>query len=221
MTDGAPGGTDRLLPVLERARLLGFLGPGPVEPHVDHARAYLPLLELGEPATGRVLDLGSGGGVPGLVLASLLPRTTWVLLDSMVRRTAFLEEAVEALDLGARVEVVTARAEEVGRDPLHRGAYRAVVARSFAAPPVLAECAAPLLQHDGTVTVSDPPAEQGARAPRPDRWPAARLALLGLVLDRWQPGPPALVRLRRTGRCPRTYPRATGVPTKAPLWHVG
>lgn len=221
MTSGPVGGLDGLVAVLERARLLGFLGPGPVEPHVDHARAFLPLLDLGHAATGRFVDLGSGGGVPGLVLALLLPGTTWVLLDSMVRRTAFLEEAVAVLGLAERVGVVTARAEEVGRDPLHRGTYRAVVARSFAAPPVLAECAAPLLVRGGSVTVSEPPAEPGARGPRPGRWPPERLAQLGLALDRWEPGPPSLARLRLTGRCPRTYPRPTGTPAKNPLWPVG
>ena len=56
-----------LLAVLERSRELGFLGPGPVRPHVLHARSYLHLLDGTRPL--RVLDLGSGGGVPGLVLA--------------------------------------------------------------------------------------------------------------------------------------------------------
>ena len=216
MTAGDLAGADRLLAVLARARTIGFLGPGPVEPHVEHARAFSALLD---PApAGTFVDLGSGGGVPGLVLATLLPETAWVLVDSMVRRTAFLEEAVVRLGLADRVRVVTARAEEIGRDRAHRGAYPTVVARSFGAPAVLAECAAPLLVRGGTVVVSEPPAADGADGPRPGRWPSTGLALVGLALDRWEPGPPSLVRLRLTDRCPRTYPRPTGVPSRQPLW---
>lgn len=210
-----------LVEVLEQARALGFLGPGPVGAQVDHAMAYLDLLDVavdGADRVGPFLDLGSGGGIPGLVLATLLPHTRWVLLDSMVRRTGFLDQAVERLGLSPRVVVLTGRAEEVGRDPSHRMRYRVVVARSFAAPPVLAECAAPLLTRGGTVVVSEPPAEPGARQARPGRWPEAGLAQLGLRMDRWAAGPPSFARLRQTDRCPRTYPRAVGIPAKNPLW---
>ena len=226
MTGAGDGGPHHeipgaLLEVLEGARTLGFLGPGPVTPQVEHAVAYLDLLEVnddGQDGLGPYLDLGSGGGIPGLVLATLLPRTRWVLLDSMVRRTGFLGEAVDRLRLGSRVQVVTARAEEVGRDPTHRMRYRTIVARSFAAPPVLAECAAPLLMRGGTVVVSEPPAEPGATEPRPGRWPVTGLARLGLAMERWAAGPPSLARLRQVDRCPRTYPRAVGVPSRDPLW---
>ncbi len=206
--------------VLEDARTLGFLGPGPVAPHIEHAIAYLPLLDVRSAAggAGPFVDLGSGGGVPGLVLAGLLPGSRWVLLDSMVRRTGFLEEAVGRLGFDDRVDVLTARAEDVGRDPAHRMRYRGVVARSFAPPPVLAECAAPLLMRGGIAVVSEPPAEPGATEARPGRWPGDGLSQLGLRLDHWEPGPPALVRLRQSDRCPRTYPRAVGVPSSKPLW---
>lgn len=216
MSEGAP---DRALTaVLERARELGFLGPGPVAPHVEHAVAFLGLIEGGDDAEGPFLDLGSGGGVPGLVLASLLPHSRWVLLDSMIRRTRFLTEAVIELGLEERVEVLTVRAEEAGRDRARRGAHQVVVARSFASSPVLAECAAPLLARGGVVIVSEPPADDGATAPRAGRWPASGLAEVGLVLDRWVAGPPSFARLRAMSRCPQTYPRSTGVPAKEPLW---
>lgn len=206
-----------LVEVLERSRALGFLGPGPVDAQRRHAEAFLGVLGAPLDAPGPFIDLGSGGGIPGLVLALALPQARWVLLDSMVRRTSFLSDAVVALGLADRVEVLTARAETIGRDPAHRNRYRAAVARSFAAPPVLAECAAPLLVRQGVVVVSEPPADEGA-GPRIDRWPERGLAKVGLTLDHWVPGPPAFVRLRATDRLPRTYPRAVGVPAKDPIW---
>src|SRR5687768_2128573 len=117
--------------VLEEARQLGFLGPGPVTAHVEHAEAFVAAVPL---SPARALDLGSGGGVPGLLLAERWESSSWVLLDSHERRTAFLADAVARLGWAARVQVVRARAEVLGHDPGHRGQYDLVTARSFAAP---------------------------------------------------------------------------------------
>ena len=192
-----------LLEVLEEARSLGFLGPGPVTFHVEHARAYLPLLD---DVTGAALDLGAGGGIPGLVLAAERGDLAWTFLDGMQKRTAFLERAVAQLGLG-NVTVRTARAEEV---PDLRGAFDVVVARSFAAPAVTAECAAPLLRVGGRLVVSEPPDGEV------DRWSGA--GELGLGPPTVVAGPPALVVLVQTVPCPPRYPRRTGVPAKRPLW---
>src|SRR5258705_12175470 len=98
-----------LVDVLGEARDLGFLGPGPVDDHVDHARAFVVALAV----TGRCVDLGSGGGVPALVAAAALPGTTWVLVESRVRRAAFLRRAVEGLGFADRIVVYEGRAESV------------------------------------------------------------------------------------------------------------
>lgn len=192
-----------VLGVLEEARALGFLGPGPVTFHVEHARAYLAPLEG---VTGNALDLGAGGGVPGLLLARARPDLAWTFLDGMQKRTAFLDRAVDRLGL-SNVTIRTARAEDV---PDLRGAFDAVVARSFAAPPVTAECAAPLLRVGGRLVVSEPP-EGG-----PNRWTGADQ--LGLGPPDVVAGPPALVVLVQERPCPARYPRRTGVPAKRPLW---
>lgn len=191
-----------MIAVLERARDLGFLGPGPVAFHVEHARAYLPVLAG---VTGAALDLGAGGGVPGLVLASERPELRWTLLDAMAKRTAFLTEAVGELGL-TNVEVRTGRAEEV---PDLRGSFQAVVARGFGPPAVTAECAAPLLVVGGVLVVSEPPEPS-------ERWTGAHL--LGFGAPTPVEGPPALVVLRLEAPCPARYPRRTGVPAKRPLW---
>jgi 16S rRNA (guanine527-N7)-methyltransferase len=192
-----------MIEVLEEARDLGFLGPGPVAFHVEHDEAYLPLLA---DVAGAALDLGAGGGLPGLVLAAARPDLAWTFLDAMTKRTAFLERAVDRLGL-SNVTVRTARAEEV---PDLRGAFDAVVARSFGAPAVTAECGAPLLRPGGRLVVSEPP-----EAPE-DRWTGA--SGVGLLVTQRVPGPPSFVVLTQSTPCPVRYPRRTGVPAKRPLW---
>jgi len=191
--------------VLLDAQRLGFLGPGPVAEHVTHARRLLAVL----PDHGRSVDLGTGGGVPGLVLALLTPGLQWTLVESQRRRSAWLHEAVQRLSLQDRVEVLAERAELVGRGPL-RGVAAVVTARSFAAPGITAECAAPLLAVGGHLWVAEPP------EPVPGRWPEAGLAQLGLA-----PAPVAVPSWKgfvATRACPERYPRRVGIPAKRPLF---
>lgn len=165
----------------------------------------------GDPGDGVVADLGSGGGVPALVLAMEWPRTSWVLVESQQRRAAFLRQAVESLGMTSRVDVLEERAEETGRGAF-RGICRLVTARSFGPPAVVAECAAPLLMIGGHLVVSEPPG--GA----PDRWDPTGLAQLGMALSSVTPGPPAVAVLRQVAACADRYPRRVGIPTKRPLF---
>jgi 16S rRNA (guanine527-N7)-methyltransferase len=204
-----------LTDLLLEARQRGFLGPGPVEPHLDHARAFAVAVR---DAPSRAADLGAGGGLPGLVLAAeYWPECEWVFVDAQKKRTDFLREAVEDLDLDGRVQVITERAENVGRDPDHRGRYDLVVARSFGPPPVTIECAAPLLRAGGAFVASEPP-DQAADA----RWPADGLATLGcapaegLVVGD-DPGY-HLVRIQQVTAVAERYPRRVGIPAKRPLF---
>ena len=197
---------EQLLAVLERSRTLGFLGPGPVSDHVEHAGGFLEALP--DDAT-TLVDLGSGGGVPGLVLAVARPHLQIRLVDATAKRCRFLEEAVGVLGL-ANTQVVQGRAEVVGRGEL-RGWADVVVARSFGAPAVTAECAAPLLHPGGRLVVSEPPDAQA-------RWDAAGLARLGLRLDRRSDSSPVMQLLVQTGPCPDEFPRRDGVPGKHPLF---
>jgi len=161
-----------------------------------------------------VLDLGAGGGVPGLVIATAWPTSAWrwMLLDAHQRRVHFLAEAAASLGLAERVDVVGERAERVGRDPLHRERYGAVVARGFGAPAATAEVAAPLVRLGGCVLGSEPPESTGAR------WPGEPRAELGLVRQGVHPGIPPVVELRRTLPCPDWAPRRVGVPAKRPYF---
>jgi len=191
---------------LEEAQRLGFLGPGPVAGHVRHA---FPLVEA-LPPSGRVVDLGSGGGVPALILALARPELTWILVESRVRRVQWLEEAVGLAGLADRVSIVGGRAEVAGRGEF-RGSAVAVTARSFAPPAVTAECGSPFLALGGVLWVAEPP------EPRPGRWPESGLALLGLrhsvgpSVQSWQG-------FEQVQPCPEKYARREGLPAKRPLF---
>jgi 16S rRNA (guanine527-N7)-methyltransferase len=198
--------------VLERSRELGFLGPGPVAGHVEHARAFA---RPDDEPPRRLLDLGSGGGVPGLVLAELWPDTEVTLLDAGQRRCEFLVEAVQELGWDERVHVVRARAEAAGHRPDLRAAFDLVVSRAFGPPAVTAECGAPFLRVGGRLVVSEPPAEAGENRAR---WPPAGIAELGLTpAEEWRrPFHYQAFVLERP--CPERFPRRVGVPAKRPLF---
>lgn len=197
--------------VLEQARDLGFLGPGPVVGHIEHAVGFVQA--VGDRFPVRVVDLGSGGGVPGLVVAGAWPDATICLLDSNERRALFLAQAALALGLGERVVVGHARAEEAGRDPAWRGRADLVLARSFGPPGVTAECAAPLLALDGRLVVSEPPGDPG------NRWPEEPLARLGMrPVGRFEQAFSRFQVVRQERLCPDEYPRRVGAPAKRHLF---
>ncbi len=201
--------------MLEEARRLGFLGPGPVSTHLDHASGFGEVVErlFGAGGPERAGDLGAGGGVPGLALAVRFPGCRWVLVEAMVRRAGFLRAAVAELGLVERVIVVEERAEVVGRAPEYRGRLDLVVARGFGPPAVVAECAAPLLRVGGSAVVSEPPGGD------PLRWPAVGLEALGMVPAPATPGGGwAYQVLAQALSCPERFPRRIGVPAKRPVF---
>jgi 16S rRNA (guanine527-N7)-methyltransferase len=240
----------KLRTILLEARERGYLGDQPVERQVEHGRGFARVCEAlaagrssdaDETGSGALLDLGAGGGIPGLVLALEPPgiAARIVLLEGSIRRAEWLEHAVEELGLASGVEVVGERAEIAGRLAGHRQRYSIVVARSFARPGVTAECAAPFLSPGGHLVVSEPPAAEepdpvaasgstprsppalllGSSAEVEERWPAERVRELGF-------GPPAEWRasgfryaaLEMLGECPERYPRRNGIPSKRPLF---
>ena len=201
-----------MLEVLVRARDRGFLGPGDPAEHLDHARGFVDLAAARAGVPERVADLGTGGGVPGLVLALEWPAATVVLIESSVKRATWLAEAVSHLELGDRVQVCEARAEDLAHDPGRREHFDLVTARSFAPPAVTAEIGAGLVAVGGALVVSEPPASA-------DRWPERELAGLGFG--------PADVRaatgahfayLPKVRGAPEGVPRRRGRAAKQPRW---
>lgn len=194
--------------VLAEAQDLGWIGSAPLDQAIAHAEGFA----AGVPSVpSRFADLGTGGGVPGLVLALLWPSAEAVLVEGSTRRAAFLTAAVARLGLDERCRVVAERAELVGRREELRGACDVVTARGFAPPPVTAECAAPLLGVGGLLVVSEPPTGE-------DRWPATGVAPLGLTPgDTWNTDF-HYRSLRQSSPCPARYPRRVGIPQKRPLF---
>jgi 16S rRNA (guanine527-N7)-methyltransferase len=204
-----------VLEILGIARDRGFLGPGDVAFHVEHSRAFLPHLPQG----AAVADLGSGGGVPGLVIGSERPDLRLTLIDAGARRAEFLEWAVS--ELGLSIDVICGRAEEVSRQDSSREQFDVVTARAFGAPGVTAECAVGLLRPDGLLVVSEPP-----DAERSARWPQSGLAKVCLADDGRAEGHESekgrthahFQLLRRVGDLSSDLPRRNGVPAKRPLF---
>jgi 16S rRNA (guanine527-N7)-methyltransferase len=193
---------------LTSAQSYGFLGPGPIEPHIERA---LDLYAGIDWRPQLALDLGSGGGLPGLPLALAGPDTAWVLLEGSQTRADFLHQAVDRLHLEERIEVLAERAEIAGRGA-RRGTFDLVAARSFASPAATAECAAPFLRVGGHLVVAEPPGG------RPDRWKPDGLTGLGLRIGERIAAPTAYQILVQAARCPERFPRRVGIPAKRPLF---
>jgi 16S rRNA (guanine527-N7)-methyltransferase len=174
------------------------------------------LLEPGTPA--RVVDIGSGAGLPGLAMRIAEPALDLALVEASARRCAFLRETAATLGLHD-VRVVQARAEEAGHDPELREHFDLAVARAVAPLAVLVEYALPLLAPAGLLA-----APKGSRAA--DELEAARPAIaeLGgkasapLALPLPPAAPPQQVLLvRRVGELPAHLPRRPGIPARRPL----
>jgi len=154
---------DDLVDALADQHRLGVLGTSPAEA-VAHSDLFLAAL----PQAGRVLDLGSGAGVPGLIVAVHRPSLHVTLLDARSRRTDQLARIVHRLGIADRVEVVCARADVAARRADLVGSFVAVTARAFGGPVAVLAASRPFLLVGGRLVVSEPP---GGAA----RWPIDQL----------------------------------------------
>ena len=203
-----------------RVNLTAVTDPDAVEVrHFVDSLACLPAIEdLLAQGAARLIDVGSGAGLPGLPLKLARLEIELTLLDSVGKKTAFLSHLVERLGLGG-VRVVTGRAEELGRDPSHREQHEVAVARALAPLPVLLELCLPLVRVGGRLVASrrGDLAAQQRQAERAARELGGRfrppLAVdLGAGLEGY-----GLVLVDKAAPTPERYPRRTGLPAKRPL----
>lgn len=165
----------------------------------------------------RVLDVGSGGGLPGIVLAivmpSLAPGCEITLLEATGKKARFLEGCVKSLAL-ERVRVVNERAETAAHDRRkHREFYDAVVSRAVGAMPVLVELTLPFVRPGGCALYI-----KGEKAPAEVELARPAIGLLGgAFADATTTPTGTIVRLEKGSRTPRIYPRTPGEPARCPL----
>ena len=159
-----------LVDALLDAQRLGFLGSRPIPEVIAHARGFVRALQADEAdrAVESVLDLGSGGGVPGLVIAHDLPATHVTLLDRRAKRTDVLERLVRRLGWQDRITVACTDVATFAPD----GPFDAVVARGFGPPAFTLAQAVRFVREGGSIVISEPPSS--------DRWDDQLLAELGL-----------------------------------------
>lgn len=189
------------------------------EIRVKHFLDGLTCLQVIGPAQpGKMIDVGTGAGFPGLVLKIIRPQMALTLVESIGKKAAFCQAVVDELDL-RDVQVLNLRAEDAGLLNAHRAQYDWAFARAVAAIPVLVEYLLPFLRVGGRMI-----AQKGTSAPAETEQAANALRILGgkvsqvlpvrlpgLLEDRY------LVVVEKIRPTPAAYPRRAGVPAKTPL----
>ena len=179
--------------------------------HVLDSLTLLPYLVSVEARTA--IDVGSGGGLPGMVLATAWPDLQVTLLEATGKKAGFLREVVAELRL-PNVKVIKDRAETIGHDRAnHRERYDVVTARAVGPLAVLLELTVPLARVGGLIL-----SIKGEKAKDEIEEARAALAMLRatvLRVDRTESG--TIVVIEKLAPTPRIYPRRPGEPKRAPL----
>ena len=164
-----------------------------------HVGESLAALAVVRQFGGPIIDVGSGGGAPGIPLAAELPERKVTLLESNRRKCAFLERWARELP---NAQVVCGRAEEQPVD-----AWGVAVAKALASPPVAAEWCLPLVKPGGAAILYIGPSAETDRVAQVVQHLAAELA----------ESPSGLLVLRKLGPTPPGFPRRPGLARKRPL----
>lgn len=196
--------------------------------HIVDALSLLPVMDIEEPE--KVIDVGTGAGFPGIVLAIARPKWHVTLLDSARKKTRFHEVVRSELQL-ENVTSVWTRAEEAGQNKMHREKYNTVVARSVAEMRVLCELCLPLVSVNGCFlaqkSVDESQAEileagpaikvlGGSLEAVSKAWPQEWTDMLMGEEDPDKREKYTIV-TRKKSKTPSKYPRLPGVPKKTPL----
>ena len=206
--------------ILDLAVSEGFLTPNASKDGIDHSKGFLFSKENSSfvksfKKKDLAIDLGSGGGLPGLVL-SAFTACFWLLTDRSEKRCTFLKRAVFELGIDDRVEVINCSVEELSRGE-YREKAKLVTARSFGSPAITAECAMPLLREDGLFVVSEPPLNNSTK--NEDTWPVDGLNVLGLKEEmQWHTGLAGYRAFYRAVKCSEIYPRRFKKIVKNPVF---
>lgn len=196
-----------------------------MERHIEDSLAIIPpikdssLSHCSPPCQNlSLVDVGSGAGLPGLVLAIACPEWKVTLMESMNKRCVFLEHAVSHVGL-SNVEVVRGRAENLGQDVCFREKYDVAVARAVAEMRILAEYCLPLVRVGGLFVAAkghDPQTEV-KNAEKAIQILGASVLQLCPVESHSPYGQRTAIVCLKTSPTPKKYPRDPGTPVKVPL----
>jgi 16S rRNA (guanine527-N7)-methyltransferase len=188
-----------------------------------HFAESLVLLEMAErfgltPNQSSLIDVGTGGGFPGIPMKVARPDLSLTLVEANGKRAKFLESLVAELELPG-VTVIQARAEELGRDPSHRERHDLVLARAIAPLRVLLELTLSFARVGAALALP-----KGSGFQREIEEALTALDILGGKIEKTAPmevpgpGPkPTLVIVRKEFATPDRFPRRPGIPAKRPL----
>ncbi len=179
--------------------------------HIFDSLLLLP--DLKADPDQRALDLGSGGGFPGIPLAIVRPDMQWTLVDSVSKKVRFLNEVSAELGL-KNVTALSERAETLAHQPEHRESYHLVTARAVARLPVLLEYTIPFLRVNGYFAAMK--GEQAAKELKESRRAIERLSVK-LMRKQDQPGGGQLLWFKKRKPTMNKYPRAVGIPGQKPI----
>ena len=166
-----PAEHDGLIRIFSVAQRIGALGSQPVKDMIAHACAFADALPL---SVRTCVDLGSGAGVPGLVIAIARPEIQLTLVDRRSKRTDALQRSVKALGIEDRVSVVCVDVESFARTTNIGHSFDAACARGFGPPEFTLKWSAELVKVGGVIVVSEPPIGS------PDRWQGIDLPAIGV-----------------------------------------
>ncbi|KUG02577.1 rrna small subunit 7-methylguanosine (m7g) methyltransferase gidb [hydrocarbon metagenome] len=164
-----------------------------------------------------IIDVGSGAGFPGLIMAISRQENTYTLLESELKKYQFLSQAVQLLKM-SHVQVIRGRAEELGHDNAYREHFDVATSRAVAAMRVVIEYCLPLTRVGGMVLLWKGPRyeeeiEQSTHALKVLGGKVEEIYLYQLGEDRQR----AIIQIRKHQQTPERYPRRTGLPVKRPL----
>ena len=186
----------------------------PEEAWTRHILDSLSLLPVISSVTAdRIIDIGSGGGLPGIPLAITTPTSRFVLLEATGKKADFLRDVVQRLDLG-NVRIAADRAETAAtHGSAHRGAFDIVTARAVGPMPVLLELTIPFLRVGGIVAAI----KGGQVAQEIEDAADAFTVLQSEVVEQRRTSTGTIVVVQKNQPTPRQYPRRPGEPKRRPL----